>query len=119
MSENKDSYLFLFDEKSSPSIVRFILQIYALPVESYPFNEWVKVAHIPRKSSDQGFCVEIFELRMPAAFYKICVLGHHDPSGAYRAGYEMQTGSGPGVGEMAARMAAAISEGVLALRRTL
>jgi hypothetical protein len=63
------------------------------------------------KASDDGYDVEVYEIRMPARFYKIVALPGPNGVGRARPGFVLETGSD--MGDLAMTLAHAITEGML------
>ncbi len=73
----------------------------------------VLIARLPKKTD--GHAVKVYETRCPASFYRVVAEPTTDYNGKPKPGFEIGTGSGDQMGELAAQIAIAISEGMLGL----
>jgi hypothetical protein len=92
-----------------------VLGDYYRPPKKFVHGEDTKVATIGKR--DDGQTVEVYECRMPATFFKLKVLPDKDYKGHPLEGYEVSTGSGSEMAELAGRLAVAISEGMIGFNR--
>lgn len=84
------------------------------PPARFEHGEWHKIAEISKARPDgDGFAVEIYELRMPARFFKVEALASLDSMKRSRPGFTLSTGSGDDMGALCVRMALAIADGNL------
>jgi len=84
------------------------------PPERFNHAKEYLVAHYPKDPPDgDGQSCDIYELRMPARFYRLVV--HPDPDSIGRPGLPVQisTGSGPEMRNLLASLAEGISEGMI------
>jgi hypothetical protein len=78
------------------------------------WREWVKVASF--KGDGDGQDCELYELRMPARFYKLIVLPGLNSIGELQPGYEVITGSGLQMGILLMWIAREVARGMIGFR---
>lgn len=83
-----------------------------LGVHQYPFQQNVLIASYPAGEGSDGQSTEVYCYAAPARFYEIKVLAETNSVGEMKPAYSVGTGSGEAA--MAATVAKAISEGMLA-----
>ena len=86
---------------------------YHKPPKSFEHAKDTLVATIPADAD--GYPVNVYESRWPTRFYKVVAMENKN-SGKLRPGFEITTGSGDDMGELAAQIALQLSRGMLGIR---
>lgn len=89
------------------------------PPETFRHGEDELIAKLKSEKDDDGYDVEIYELRMPATFWKIKVLPTRNSIDELRPGFEISTGSGGDeMLSLVIRIAEQINDGMMGFRST-
>lgn len=83
------------------------------PPPRFDHGQWHVVAKLHAETD--GHEVRVSECRMPARFYKVEALSRINHRGEFVPGFAFSTGSGDEMGELAASIALAISNGMLGM----
>lgn len=84
----------------------------------YEHGKFVRIAHYDAEEGGDGQPVDVHCCAMPARFYTIKALPAHNSIGEPKKPFQLGTGSGVGMAELAAKMAEAIFDGMLRLDET-
>ena len=90
---------------------------YCGPTEDvFPHGTWVTVARFEKDPQDgDGQPVEVDEMRMPARFFRLRVLGASNSVGERKAGFTLTTGSGDDVAKLIVALAKQVAQGMVGL----
>ena len=105
----KDPFDCLYDH-GADDVIESLGRYFKAP-ECYS-RDGTLIAKVPKRGRD-GQSVEVYCTAMPVRFYTIKALPGKNSVGDHLPGFEFGTGSGQDMGELAGRMAIAISEGML------
>lgn len=89
---------------------------YFKPPDVFVHGKWHLIAEIPKIETDgDGQACRIYECRLPSRFFKLEVLQGPNSAGETNAGFCLTTGSGDEMGELIAKIALAIAQGMIGL----
>lgn len=89
---------------------------YKHPVSGFEHGQHACVAIVLKEEGGDGQTCQVFEERMPAVFYAVRVSPGINSVGELKPGYEITTGSGQEMGELAGEIAKAISSGMISFK---
>lgn len=102
----KDIFQSLYDASSPVKSLP-----YYKPTKSFAHGAYVLVCRI--EGEGDGQTVEVYEMRLPATFYTVKVLEGRNSIGQPQKAFEITTGSGKEMGELAGRLAVEIAKGMI------
>jgi hypothetical protein len=107
---------FLYESRDRRDDVIYApVQEWYRPPSKFRHNEWELVADLPKIKDDDGYPVRIYEMRMPARFYKVEMLDTVNSCGESKKGFAISTGSGDKCGRLAVEFALEAQRGMIGL----
>jgi len=106
-----DKFLKQFYQEYKP--IKSLGELYSHPIGGFKAWEPVCVAIVRKDAGGDGQTCQVFEKRAPATFYTVRVSPGTNSVGELKLGYEITTGSGQEMGELAGQLAKAIAQGMI------